>query len=50
MGRDEVLGEEHKSLNGKEMRYSAGVVRLVHSDVSDSGYGGYTVDVGIHIV
>ena len=38
-----------ESLNGKEMRYSAGAVRLVYSDASDSGYGGYTVDVGIHI-
>ena len=33
----------------KEMRYSAGAVRLVYSDASDSGYGGYTVDVGPRI-
>ena len=38
-----------ESLNGKEMRYSAGAVRLVYSDASDSGYGCYTVDVGLHI-
>ena len=38
-----------ESLNGKEMRYSAGAVRLVYSDASDTGYGGYTVDVGPRI-
>ena len=38
-----------ESLNGKEMRYSTGAVRLVYSDASDSGYGGYTEDVGLHI-
>ena len=38
-----------ESLNGREMRYSAGAVRLVYSDASDSGYGGYTVDVGLRI-
>ena len=38
-----------ESLNGKEMRYSAGAVRLVYSDASDSGYGGYAVNVGPRI-
>ena len=38
-----------ESLTGKEMRYSAGAVRLMYSDASDTGYGGYTVDVGPRI-
>ena len=35
-----------ESLNGKEMRYKAGAVRLVYSDASNTGYGGYTVGIG----
>jgi len=38
-----------ESLNGKEMRYSAGAVRHVYSDASDTGYGDYTVDAGPRI-
>ena len=50
MGRDKVLGEEHREPEWqRDEVYSAGAVRLVYSDASDSGYGGYTVDVGIHI-
>ena len=50
MGRDKVLGEEHREPEWqRDEVYSAGAVRLVYSAASDSGYGGYTVDVGIHI-
>lgn len=34
----------------KEMRYKAGAVRLVYSDASNTGYGGYTVGIGSTVV
>ena len=38
-----------KHFNGQNIWHSLSAVRLVYSDASDMGYGGYTVEHGCHI-
>ena len=35
--------------NGKEIWHSPSAMKVVHSDASDTGYGGYTMEHGCHI-
>ena len=35
-----------RALNGRPCRWSPSATRVVYSDASDSGYGGYTVELG----
>ena len=37
------------SLNGQPIWFESGVTRIVYSDASDTGYGGYSVEVGPQI-
>ena len=41
--------EKLKHFNGQNIWHSPSAVRLVYSDASDTGYGGYTVEHGCHI-
>ena len=41
--------EKLDNFNGQNIWHSASAVRLVYSDASDTGYGGYTVEHGCHI-
>ena len=41
--------EKLENFNGKNIWHSSSAVRLVYSDASDTGYGGYTVEHGCHI-
>ena len=36
-------------LNGKPIWFSSSATRVVYSDASTTGYGGYTVELGIDI-
>ena len=38
-----------RALNGRPFRWSPSATRVVYSDASDSGYGGYTVELGPHV-
>lgn len=38
------------SLNGRPIWFSSGATRVAYSDASDSGYGGYVVELGRDIV
>ena len=37
------------SLNGRPFRWSLSATRVVYSDVSDTGCGGYEVELGPHM-
>ena len=41
--------EKLENFNGQNIWHSPSAVRLVYSDASDTGYGGYTVEHGCHI-
>ena len=38
-----------RALNCRPFRWSPSATRVVYSDASDSGYGGYTVELGPHV-
>ena len=37
------------ALNSQPIWFESGATRIVYSDASDTGYGGYSVEVGPHI-
>ena len=41
--------EQIDSINGQEIWHSPSALRVVYSDASDTGYGGFTVEHGCHI-
>ena len=46
--QDELSFWQHNidQFNGQSILFSAGVTRVVYSDASSTGYGGYTVELG----
>ena len=42
-------GQELESFNGQDIWHSPSAVRVVYTDASNIGYGGYTVEHGCHI-
>ena len=41
--------QEMESFNGQDIWHSPSALRVVYTDASDTGYGGYTVEHGCHI-
>ena len=39
----------NEKINGQDIWYSPSALRVVYTDASDTGYGGYTVEHGCHV-
>ena len=41
--------DQLEEFNGQDIWHSPSAIRFVHSDASNTGYGGYTIEHGCHI-